>query len=168
MYRVNHNDLQWEESSSPKGKFKFSECGLTWEMNPPEWKAAQAAGSKNGPRSPLADLPFDVAMVKVHPGAANFPFHSHRADWECYLVVSGTGTIRHGEERSALKPGDCVVCPPGEAHQIINDHDEDLVYYVIANNTPGDFWHYPDSGKWGIPGVGYFRPTRLPYYDGEE
>jgi mannose-6-phosphate isomerase-like protein (cupin superfamily) len=168
MYRVNQNDLTWDESTSPKGTFKLAERYLTWELHPPEVKEAMRADKKDGPRSPIADLPYDIGMVKVMPGAANYPFHSHRADWECYIVLSGTGTLRHGEERSPLKPGDCVLCPPGEAHQIINDCDEDLVYYVIANNAPTDFWHYPDSGKWGIPGVGYFRPTKLPYFEGEE
>ena len=39
------------------------------------------------------------------------------------------------------------MCPPGEAHQIINDGDSDLSYLVIANNTPFDQCYYPDSDK---------------------
>ena len=39
---------------------------------------------------------------------------------------------------------------PGEAHEIINSGDEDLVYYIIADNPRGDGCYYPDSGKWAV------------------
>ena len=69
-------------------------------------------------------------------------------------------------------PGDCVMCPPGEAHQLINDGEGDLLYYVIANNAASDVWHYPDSDKWGFAlsngDDSYFRKSEAGYYAGEE
>ena len=160
MNRVNLNDLPWEESTSPKGKFRLCERMVTGALMAP----------KAGPPLPVG-VPFDVAMVRLPAGAATFPFHSHAAEWECYLILSGTGTLRHGsdpDQRSPLRAGDCVLCPPGDPHQLINDGDEDLLYYVIANNAPADVWHYPDSEKWGIPGSGFVRRSPVPYFDGEE
>jgi uncharacterized cupin superfamily protein len=113
-----------------------------------------------------------VALVRLPVGAANFPFHSQATAWECYVILSGTGTVRHGDQRSPLRAGDCVLCPPGDPHQLINDGAEDLVYYVIANNTAADVWRYPDSDKWGVPLPDgpdhYFRASAVDYFDGEE
>jgi hypothetical protein len=43
-------------------------------------------------------------------------------------------------------------------------------YHVLANNASADFYHYPDSNKWGflLEHLGYFRLRTVNYYDGEE
>ena len=80
--------------------------------------------------------------------------------------------MRHGARRSPLRAGDCVLCPPGEPHQLINDGAEDLVYYVVSNNAPAEVWHYPNSDKWGVALPDgedlYFRAAEVGYFDGEE
>jgi len=78
--------------------------------------------------------------------------------------------MRAGRKTTALKPCDCVMNPPAEPHQIINTGEGDLLYYVVANNAPADFYHYPDSNKWGlsIDDVGTFRAKEVNYFDGEE
>ena len=138
MKKVNLNSLKEVEHKSPKGRFHTIYRNI----------AAAFRRKAAGPSLP-GRPPFEVEHVRVPPGARNFPFHSHSAEWEFYLIVSGKGTVRAGEKRSKIRPGDCLMCPPGEPHQLINNGDEDLVYYVIADNAPTDFWHYPDSGKFG-------------------
>src|SRR5439155_22765535 len=121
-----------------------------------------------GPVRP-AGVAFDVALMRLPAGARNYPFHSHAAEWECYLILSGSGTLRHGEQHTPVAPGDCLMRPPGDPHQLINDGDSDLVYYVIANNAPVEFGYYPDSDKWIIRGgTGPFRTTNVPFYEDEE
>ena len=116
-----------------------------------------------------AAAPFEVELVRMPPKAKNFPYHSHAAEWEFYLIVSGTATMRAGRRTVKLKAGDCVLNSPGEAHQITNTGRRDLLYYVIANNAPTDVWHYPDSKKWGGHAIGkFFRLREASYYDGEE
>jgi uncharacterized cupin superfamily protein len=160
MKRVNQNDLPWVERRSPQGKFHRFERDLS----------ASLGADPTEPALPVA--PFEVELVRLPSGAANYPFHSHSAEWECYLILAGTGTIRAGDTRLTLAPGDCVLCPPGEAHQIVNDGDGDLLYYVLANNAPSDLWHYPDSDKWGfaLPNGDdlYFRTSPVGYFDREE
>jgi uncharacterized cupin superfamily protein len=161
MKRVNQNELPWIERASPRGTFRRFRRDLWGPL----------AGREAGPALP-GPAPFEVELVRLPPGGANYPFHSHAAEWECYLILSGSGTVRHGDQRSPLRAGDCVLCPPGEAHQLVNDGVGDLLYYVIANNAPADFWHYPDSDKWGftLPDGDdlYFRVAKVGYFDGEE
>jgi uncharacterized cupin superfamily protein len=158
MKKINLDAIPWVEQRSPKGKYhKFRRS------------AARAMdGAKAGPRF-ASPPPFDVELVRLPPKATNFPFHSHAAEWEFYLILSGTGTLRIKRRKMPLASGDCVMCPPGEPHQITNNGRSDLLYYVIANNAPVDVWHYPDSGKWGSRAIGkFFRLQDADYFDGEE
>ena len=36
--------------------------------------------------------PFDLELGKFSPGKSGCPFHAHSAQWECYYILSGTGT----------------------------------------------------------------------------
>lgn len=158
MKKINLNDIPWSERKSPKGAFHLFYRNV----------AGSFRLKKTGPSLP-GKAPFEVAMVRLPPGAKNYPFHSHAAEWEFYLIVSGTGVMRAGDKRVKIKTGDCLLNPPGEPHQIINSGKEDLVYYVIANNAPVDVWHYPDSNKWGIPlGPRFFEMKETSYFQGEE
>jgi len=160
MKKINIDDIPWIERKSPKGRFHKFRRDIASAFTKP----------KTGPNLP-GQAPFEVELVRLPPGATNFPFHSHATEWEFYLVVSGTGRIRAGKVTRTIRTGDCIMNPPGEPHHIINTGKGDLLYYVIANNTSGDFWHYPDSNKWGWP-IGerseIFRKTAVEYYDGEE
>ena len=86
----------------------------------------------------LAGAPFDAEMVTLPPGAVNWPYHAHARMWEFYVIVSGAGTVRSPEGETAVGPGDCVMHPPGEPHQMRNAGDADLVYWVIANDVPNE------------------------------
>ncbi len=158
MKKVNINNIPWIERKSPKGKFhRFRrDVALAFE-NP-----------KTGRRFP-AQAPFEVELIRMPPGATNFPLHSHATEWEFYLILSGTGKMRAGKKTVSVAPGDCIMNPPGEAHQIVNTGTDDLTYYVIANNAGPYFFHIPVSNKWGVS----FRDVtctmiRVDYYEGEE
>jgi uncharacterized cupin superfamily protein len=53
---------------------------------------------------------------------------------------------------------------------LINDGNEDLVVYIVADNPLGESCHYPDSQKWLVrsPARQLIRSEGLDYYDGEE
>ncbi len=104
-------------------------------------------------------------------------FLKARATGICRLATLGFAAQHepqtHGQHTQPIKPGDCILHPPGEAHQIVNTGQADLIYYVVANNAPSDTWHYPDSNKWGCwaphmerPKI--FRIQEISYWDGEE
>ncbi len=158
MKKVNLNDLQWEERSSPKGRFRMRRKQISIALgNQPH------AGPYRGGH------PFEVELSCVPPGADNWPLHAHTAQHEFYIILSGTG-VHHGQDGDMeVGPGDCFISGPDDPHSLTNTGGEDLVYYVIADNQPADIVRYPDSGKWFIkPQRMSFRMQEADYYDGEE
>jgi uncharacterized cupin superfamily protein len=156
--KVHLDDLPWDPWSSPKGNFR----GTGKELS-------IALGAKRNAPTGLGGHPFDLEHGKLAPGECGCPFHSHAAQWELYLFLAGTGTVRTADGAVPVVAGDAVLHPPGEAHQFRNTGDTDLLYYLIADNPPVDYWHYPDSGKWGLRAPRkFFRMTEADYWDGEE
>lgn len=158
MNKINLAEVPIEERRSPKGRFHL----LSQDIS-------RALTGANGLGKSGLTQPFEVELVRLPPRAVNWPFHSHSAQWEFYLIVSGRGEVRTKEGMFDVREGDCVIHPPGEAHQIKNTAAVDLVYYVIGDNPPSDVCHYPDTNKWAVPGLE--RPVRIQaadYYDGEE
>ena len=158
MKKINLNQIPWVERRSPKGDYhRFLRDTALAFRNP-----------KTGPKL-RGQPPFEVELVRLPPGAKNFPLHSHTSEWEFYLIVSGTATMRTGRQRVKVRAGDCILNPPGEPHHLINTGKLDLHYYVIANNSAVDLWHYPDSGKWGGTCFrNHFRLHPVSYYADEE
>ena len=159
MRKINTNELGEEPWASPKGKFTGSSRSIS-----------EALGRK--PQS--SDLnerhPFDVEILRIAPGKIPYPYHSHSAQWEFYHVISGKGSVRHQEGTTPIEAGDAFVFKPGEPHQLINDSEQDLLVYVVADNPIGESVFYPDSKKWLVrsPERKILRSEALDHYDGEE
>jgi uncharacterized cupin superfamily protein len=157
--RVRVDALPWEAWSSPQGRFRGSSRELSI-----------ALGAKRGTPIGLGGHPFDLELSRLAPGETGCPYHSHAAQWELFWIISGTAAVRTPEGTRQIGPGEIVLHPPGEAHQITSTSTtEDLLFYLVADNPPVDYWHYPDSGKWGLaePRM-FFRPSVVEYYEGEE
>ena len=158
MNTVHLPSLPWEEQHSPAKKFHSFCRNVSVALGCP-----RNAGLSHGGH------PFDFQVRRIPPGAAVCPFHAHLAQWEFFLVRSGTGTVRAGAETHALGPGDYFIHPPGETHQLINTGPTDLEVFIVADNPPLDAFYYPDSDKWGLrPPGNYFRMQPAGYFDGEE
>jgi len=66
-----------------------------------------------------------LAEATLAPGGATVE-HFHRTSEELYLFTSGRGRMRvDGDERD-VRPGDCVVIPPGARHRVANTGTEPL------------------------------------------
>jgi uncharacterized cupin superfamily protein len=114
--------------------------------------------------------PFDIEILRIPPGKAAYPYHTHSAQWEFYHIISGRGVARHQDGKTSIEPGDGFIFAPNEPHQLINDGDEDLVMYVVADNPIGESGYYPDSKKWIVrcPERAILGSNPLDYFDGEE
>ena len=161
MQKVNVNEIQERKRQSPNGKFGRSSKDISIALG----------------RDPESfDLrkrhPFDVALLRIPKGKTLCPYHSHSAESELYLVVSGKGSIRDKEGTTMVTAGDAFFFGPGEAHQLTNAGEEDFVYYVIADNPRGDSCYYPDSGKFAVMKEGtnevIVKGNETDYFDGEE
>ena len=162
MQKVNVNEIQERKRQSPSGRFGRASKDISIALG----------------RDPESfDLrkrhPFDLALIRIPKGKALCPYHSHSAESELYLVVSGKGGIRDKEGTTMVTAGDAFFFGPGEAHQLTNAGEEDFVYYVIADNPRGDSCHYPGQrkircdGKKGTNEV-IVKGTETDYFDGEE
>jgi len=161
MRKVNLKDVEWQERQSPKGKFGRKSKNIS-----------VALGRDPDSLDLMKRWPFDLALVSIPKGKMLCPYHSHSAESEHYLVVSGKGKVRDKDGWTDVGAGDAFFFGPGEAHQLANAGDEDFVYYVIADNPRGDMCHYPDSGKfavWKENGEEVIvKGTDADYFDGEE
>jgi uncharacterized cupin superfamily protein len=160
MQKINLSAVEEKETKSPKGKYhRYSkEISIALGRDPRslDW---------------MKRHPFDLELTRIPPGAARCPHHAHSAQWELYVVVSGAGKMRHDKGVDAMSGGEVFLFGPNEAHQIINDGREDLIYYVIADNPFGTSCYYPDSKKWFVsqPSDGVIlKGNPAEYFDGEE
>jgi mannose-6-phosphate isomerase-like protein (cupin superfamily) len=117
MKRINQRRIEWDEVKSPKGRFPLFRRHISL-----------ALGSKKDTGAWSGGHPFDLELTRVPPGTANWPYHTHSAQWELYVVLSGQGKVRTPEGEFEISPGDCFTQPPGEGHQIRNPGREDLIF----------------------------------------
>lgn len=161
MRKASLKDIEEQERQSPKGKFgaAYKEISL-------------ALGRDRSSLDLSKRHPFDLAMVRIPKGKSLCPYHSHGAESELYLVVSGQGSIRDKDGSTIVTAGDAFFFGPGEAHQVTNAGDDDFVYYVIADNPRGDSCFYPDSDKWAVQTEGgeevIVKGKETDYFEGEE
>lgn len=161
MQKVNVKDVPEQERKSPKGKFHrfMQNISVALGRDPESLDLAKRH-------------PFDLARVRIPKGKSYCPYHSHSAESEFYLVISGRGSIRDKDGTTEVGAGDAFFFAPGQAHQLSNAGDEDFVYYVVADNPRGDCCYYPDSGKWAVAVEGLneiiVKGKETDYFDGEE
>ena len=159
MHIVNERDVPVEQRESPKGVFGISRQHVSLALG-----GVKDVGEWGGGH------PFDVELSTIPPGKKNYPHHAHAAQTEYYLIVAGRGTFIDGVGAAVpIRAGDHLIVPPGEAHQIVNDSDADLKYYVIADHHRADVTTYLKTGKRQIkPELRCVRMEDVDYYDGEE
>jgi uncharacterized cupin superfamily protein len=89
-----------------------------------------------------------VNIDRVRPGAKSVKYHSHTAQEEFFLILSGKGAVRlEGETRPVVR-GDFFAKPAGEgvAHQFINTGGETLEILDCGLVKADDVVLYPDEG----------------------
>ncbi|MFM1850487.1 MAG: hypothetical protein RIS54_171 [Verrucomicrobiota bacterium] len=130
-------------------------------------QVSEALGAKLNANLAEGGHPFDLEFGKLLPGKAGCAFHTHSAQWECFVFLSGRGRVRTPEGFLAVGPGDVVLHPPGTPHQTIADAE--LACLIVTDNPTEDIFFYPDSNKWGTRlGGKLFRINEVDYFDGEE
>ncbi len=128
----------------------------------------------------LSRLP--AQYVEVPPGKSFCPFHVHMHQDEMFIILSGSGEYRFGDETYPVQAGDVLGAPMGGveyAHQLWNTGEEPLKYIAISSATDADVCLYPDSGKFAVFNENPLLPENrqfgfmgrmemdLDYYDGE-
>ena len=83
--------------------------------------------------SPLTSdaMQLTTTVVEIQPGGRQH-LHSHLPE-QIYYILSGSGQMTVGEERSAVRAGDCVFIGSGASHGLENDSGDVLRYFSAAS-----------------------------------
>jgi uncharacterized cupin superfamily protein len=125
----------------------------------PEPFASRVAGREKRQLGDLFGLTnFGVNLTRLAPDAVSALRHAHSRQDEFIYVLQGHPTLHTDEGRTGLSPGMCAgfKAGTGNAHCLINETAEEVVYLEIGDRTPGDEGSYPDDdlkallveGKW--------------------
>ena len=112
-----------------------------------------------------------VCMEELAAGKQACPNHYHHLEEEQLMMMSGSCTLRLGEQEFILTEGSYVVFPAGQkaGHSLFNHSDQVCRYLVIGERNPHDVVVYPDSGRISVrlSGAGYDQNATMEYWDGQ-
>jgi uncharacterized cupin superfamily protein len=126
----------------------------------PEKFRSRVAGREKRPLGDLFGLTnFGVNLTRLAPGAESSIRHAHARQDEFVYILEGRPTLVTNDGPTELAPGMCAgfKAGNGDAHQLVNRTNEDVLYLEIGDRTPGDSAIYPDEdlqvvqdseGKW--------------------
>jgi len=131
----------------------------TTPSNYPEPFASRMAGRIKRPLGDLFGLGnFGVNLTTLLPRASSSLRHAHSRQDEFIYILSGSPTLHTDDGMMRLGPGMCAgfKAGTGNAHRLLNETDDEVVYLEIGDRTPGDMAVYPDDdlqalmaeGKW--------------------
>jgi uncharacterized cupin superfamily protein len=117
------------------------------------------AGRRKQPLGELFGLSnFGVNLTRLSPNSVSSLRHAHTKQDEFIYILQGYPTLHTDEGRMTLSPGMCAgfKAGTGNAHRLINETKEDVLYLEVGDRTPGDEGSYPDDdlkalmseGKW--------------------
>ena len=125
----------------------------------PEPFASRMAGREKRQLGDVFGLTnFGVNLTRLAPNAASALRHAHTRQDEFIYILQGRPTLHTDEGRTQLEPGMCAgfKAGTGNAHRLLNETAEEVVYLEVGDRTPGDEGSYPDDdlkallveGKW--------------------
>jgi len=90
---------------------------------------------------------FGVNLTRLAPGAQSALRHAHSKQDEFVYILQGHPTLVTDEGTTALSPGMCAgfKAGSGNAHHLVNETADDVVYLEVGDRTPGDEGSYPDD-----------------------
>ena len=129
------------------------------KSNYPEPFASRMEGRIKRPLGDLFGLEnFGVNLTTLVPGGSSALRHAHTKQDEFVYILQGRPTLVTDAGRTPLMPGDCAGfrAGTGDAHCLVNETDEEVVYLEVGDRFPGDSAIYPDDdikaevvdGKW--------------------
>ena len=90
---------------------------------------------KGGEKEYRAKMFFDgsnrIMKGTLIPGAS-IGMHTHEDSSETIFIIKGQGALIDEGERKKVSEGDCLYCPKGHSHSLINDSESDLEFYAVV------------------------------------
>ena len=90
---------------------------------------------KGGEKELAANMFFDgtnrILKGRLIPGAT-IGMHTHDDSCEVIFILEGCGSILEEGTKKTVQAGDCLYCPKGGTHSLINDSEDDLVFCAVV------------------------------------
>ena len=91
---------------------------------------------KGGEKHLEAQMYFDgtnriLTRARLIPGAS-IGMHTHDDSCEVIFILEGSGCLLEEGVKKAVQAGDCLYCPKGGSHSLINDSEEDLLFCAVV------------------------------------
>lgn len=121
----------------------------------PEPFASRMAGREKRPLGELFGLAnFGINLTRLAPGAVSALRHAHSRQDEFVYVLAGRPVLRTDAGDTPLAPGMCAgfAAGSGDAHQLLNPSDEEVLYLEVGDRSPGDSVDYPDDDLQAVLG----------------
>jgi uncharacterized cupin superfamily protein len=90
---------------------------------------------------------FGVNIVQLEPGAISSLRHAHSSQDEFIYVIQGKPTLITSDGDTILGPGMCAgfKAGSGNAHQLINQTNGEVIFLEVGDRTLPDDITYPDD-----------------------
>jgi uncharacterized cupin superfamily protein len=120
----------------------------TKPSNYPEPFASRMRGRKKRQLGDIFALThFGVNLTRLAPNSVSALRHAHSKQDEFIYILQGHPTLQTNEGRTPLSPGMCAgfKASSGNAHHLVNETSEEVLYLEIGDRTAGDEGTYPDD-----------------------
>jgi uncharacterized cupin superfamily protein len=98
---------------------------------------------------------FGVNLTRLPPGAISAFRHAHTRQDELVYVLEGEPTLVTNAGETRLRPGMVAgfKAGTGDAHQLVNRGETDVVFIEVGDRSAGDRVSYPDDDLEAIFGA---------------
>lgn len=119
----------------------------TRSLYPEPFASRMAGREKRALGDPFGLTRFGVNLTRIPPGGASALRHAHSRQDEWVHILQGRPTLLTDRGRTPLAPGMCAGfrAGSGDAHCLLNETGEDVLYLEVGDRTPGDEVEYPDD-----------------------
>jgi len=90
---------------------------------------------------------FGINLTRLKPNATSSLRHSHSKQDEFIYILQGHPTLITNDGKTQLSPSMCIGFPAGKgnAHNLVNETSEDVLYLEVGDRTSEDEAIYPDD-----------------------
>lgn len=91
---------------------------------------------KGGEKHLEAKMFFDgtnriLINARLIPGAS-IGMHTHEDSCEVIFILEGRGSLLEDGTKKEVQAGDCLYCPKGGSHSLVNDSGSDLLFCAVV------------------------------------
>jgi uncharacterized cupin superfamily protein len=120
------------------------------------FRSAQIAVEVKDPARAVGSSLCGFRLERLAPGKQASPMHRHHLQEEMFLILRGSGVLRHADQEVSVREGDFVLYPAGDpaAHTFVNTGAEPLEFIPTGNRVSYEVCEYPEEGTVYVEALG--------------